>query len=57
MLSILCHFHGLLWKRASHNQNPAKGVSRMATACLNRLDEPIGDESLTEIVADRNADR
>jgi len=26
MLSILCHFHGLLWKRASHNQNPAEAV-------------------------------
>ena len=24
-LSILCHFHGLLWKRASHNHNHRKG--------------------------------
>jgi hypothetical protein len=31
MLSILCHFHGLLWKRASHNQNPAEAVLSTGT--------------------------
>jgi hypothetical protein len=39
MLSILCHFHGLLWKRASNNQNSAKADLSTGTACPNRLDE------------------
>jgi hypothetical protein len=48
MLSILCHFHGLLWKRASQNQNPAKTFLNAGTARPNRLDERIGDDALIE---------
>jgi len=49
MLSTLCYFHGLLWKRASQNQNPAKAILSAGTACPNRLDERIGDLPRFEI--------
>jgi hypothetical protein len=52
VIAYLCRFHGLLWKRASNNQNPAKAVLNTGTACPNRLDERIGDSALTEGIAD-----
>jgi hypothetical protein len=48
MLSTLCHFHGLLWKRASHNQNPAEALLSTGTVCPNRLDVRIGDSALID---------
>src|SRR6185312_15991519 len=46
MLSILCHFHGLLWKRASQNQNPANAFMNAGRTGPNRIDERIGDVAL-----------
>ena len=53
MLSILCHFHGLLWKRVSQNHNhrkpfweresPVRAADYPASALRSMLDERIGD--------------
>lgn len=53
-LSTLCHFHGLLWKRVSQNQNHGEGpfwerepfdraADYLASALRSMLDERIGD--------------
>jgi hypothetical protein len=51
ILSILCHFHGLLWKRATQNQNPAKAFLNAGTAGPNRFDERIGDYALIDLAS------
>jgi hypothetical protein len=59
MLSILCHFHGLLWKRVSQSHNHREGPfgeqeplvrdgDYLAT-CLSFVDEWVGDYALIEI--------
>src|SRR6202041_101514 len=41
-LSTLCHFHGPLWKRASHNHNHRNARIGNGTTCPNRLDKCLG---------------
>jgi hypothetical protein len=55
MLSILCHFHGLLWKRVSQNHNhredpfweresPVRAADYSGSALRSMLDERIGGD-------------